>query len=178
MRFNKFNNPKERECIMTTEVKTLLDKLLADQKAARLEKVNKDPVKISLLTTLYSEAVNVGKNKGNRASTDEEVMSIIKKFVKGTNENIEIYEKTSKAEALETARKELAILQTYLPQAVTPEALEEYVANFVKDKQLKKEDKQTFGAVMKASKEHFGASLDGAVASKTIKEFLAKPDAV
>lgn len=161
---------------MTTEVQTLLGTLLADQKSARLEKTNKDPLKIRLLTTLYSEAVNVGKNQGNRASTDEEIMAVIKKFVKGTNENIEIYQKASKTDALETARKELAILQNYLPQAVSSEVLEEYVAMFVKQKDLKKEDKQTFGLAMKAAKEKFGASLDGAVASKTIKEFLAKPE--
>lgn len=160
---------------MTEVVTTLLNTLLNDQKAARLQKENKDPVKISLLTTLYSEAVNVGKNKGNRPSTDEEVLAVIKKFVKGVTENIDIYTKNQAVEALDKAKKELVILQNYLPATVGSQEIEAYASSVILEEKLDKKDGQTFGKVMKGLKAKFGSSLDGAVASKVLKDFLAKP---
>lgn len=147
----------------------LLDTLKADQLAARKEK---NEVATSLLTTLYSEAVNVGKNKANRASTDDEVISIVKKFIKSANENKDIYTKSNNTDRIQVIEKELTILNSYLPQGVTPEEVKSASLEIMAQLNLDK-NPSSMGKIMKELKTRFGSTLDGAVASVVIKEILA-----
>lgn len=147
----------------------LLEKLKADQLAARKEK---NEVATSLLTTLYSEAVNVGKNKGNRASTDDEVISVVKKFIKSANENKDIYTKSNNTDRIQVIEKELSILNAYLPQGVTPEEVRAVTLEIMAQLNLEK-NPSSMGKIMKELKVRFGSTLDGAVASAIIKEILA-----
>jgi uncharacterized protein YqeY len=157
---------------------TLLEVLKADRETARIKK---NPIVTGILTVLYSDAVNVGKNQGNRLSTDDEVIAVIKKFIKGTEQNIEIYEKSTAtdekekskhAEALDIAKQELAILVAYIPKAPTLEVVKESIIKIMNDKVLKK-DNSSMGVIMKELKVQYGSALDGASTSKLIKEILA-----
>lgn len=65
----------------------LIVKIKHDQLVARK---NRDQIESTLLTTLIGEADMVGKNNGNRDPFDEEVISVVKKFLKGVNETIAI----------------------------------------------------------------------------------------
>lgn len=147
----------------------LLEKLKAEQLAARKEK---NEVATSLLTTLYSEAVNVGKNKANRSSTDDEVISVVKKFIKSANENKDIYAKSNNSDRIQIIDKELAILNSYLPQGITSEEVKFASLEIITQLNLDK-NPSSMGKVMKELKVRFGSALDGAVASAVIKEVLA-----
>lgn len=147
----------------------LLEKLKADQLTARKQK---NEIATSLLTTLYSESLNVGKNKGNRHSTDDEVISIIKKFIKSANENKDIYTKSNIFDRVEVINKELTILNSYLPQGVTPEEVKVAVLDILIQLNLDK-NPSSMGKIMKELKIRFGSTLDGAVASVIIKEILS-----
>lgn len=148
----------------------LLEKIKTDQLQARKEN---HEVKKNLLTTLYSEALNVGKNQGNRDSTDDEVTSVIKKFIKNSEQNIEIYMKTSKDEAKNLAIQELEILKSYLPKAPSMDEVMEKVENLMTVNAWKKEP-AVIGKVMKELKGIYGSTLDGGAISKKLKEWLEK----
>ena len=68
-------------------MRMLIEKIKHDQLVARK---NRSTVESTLLTTLIGEADMVGKNNGNRDPFDEEVISVVKKFLKGVNETIDI----------------------------------------------------------------------------------------
>jgi uncharacterized protein len=55
---------------------SMMDKLRADLLTARKERSDMT----GLLTALVGEAAMIGKNNGNRETTDEEVLRIVKKF--------------------------------------------------------------------------------------------------
>jgi hypothetical protein len=57
---------------------SLIQTIKADQVQARKAR----SASASILTTLIGEAEMIGKNAGDRESTDEEVIAIIKKFIK------------------------------------------------------------------------------------------------
>ena len=59
-------------------------------------KLEKDTVKGNLLSTLVAEAVMVGKNDGNRETTDAETIAMIKKFLKNVNETLALMEEMGK----------------------------------------------------------------------------------
>ena len=63
----------------------LLETINQDRNEARKMKYT---ATATLLTTLYSEAQMVGKNDGNRETTDAEVVAVIKKFVKNIDETL------------------------------------------------------------------------------------------
>lgn len=147
----------------------LLEKLKNEQLTARKDK---KVVAVSLLTTLYSEAVNVGKNDGNRQTTDDEVISVVKKFIKSAMENKEIYTKSANSEKLALIEQELSLLQKYLPIAVDDAAIKLAALKIIENLALPR-DSGSMGRIMKELKAQFGSSLDGASASKVIKQVLS-----
>lgn len=143
---------------------SLLEQIKKDQFEARK---NKESLKAVLLTTLFAEASMIGKNAGNRDTTDDETAKVIQKFLKGVNETIEFVTKGNNTEALATAQAEKAILEAYLPKMATADEIEKAVGDLVA------EGINTMGAIMKALKEKFGSTLDGKLASKVVGAALA-----
>jgi len=121
---------------------------------------NKDSRLTTFLSTLYAESEKVGKDSGNRLSTDEEVIKTIKKFVKGCEETLKVSTENSQA------KFELQILNEYLPKSASKEELEFFI------KEKVQEGIKTFPLLIKATKEKFGTSFDGGLTSGIIKEQL------
>jgi uncharacterized protein YqeY len=139
----------------------LLEKIKADQLTARK---NKEALKATLLTTLFSEVQMKGKNAGHE-TTDDEATQVIQKFLKGVNETISYLEKGGgdNVEALATANAEKEILEAYLPKMATEDEIKAEVAA------LKAAGAANIGAIMKGLKDKFGSTLDGKLASQLAK---------
>jgi uncharacterized protein YqeY len=142
----------------------LLNKIKDDQFAARKAK---DTVTATLLTTLYSEALMVGKNAG-RETSDDEVLKVIQKFLKGVNETI-VALQSKGGEYLDKvggAILEKCILEAYLPKQITEveiiAELQPLIASGV----------TSVGDLMKSLKSKYGAALDGKTASALIKTLV------
>ena len=93
---------------------TLIERIRADQLQARKDK---DTIKVNLLTTLIGEAVSIGKNNGNRETTDAEVIALTKKFIKNLQEAIEVY--TRNGVSVDAQRTEIGILEAYVPKQMS-----------------------------------------------------------
>ena len=139
---------------------TLLSKIKHD--LFELRKEGKAKVAISLLTTLYSEAANVGLNDGKRESTDAEVIAVIKKFLKGVDECITTG--TEKGIDISQYEKEKAILELFLPQQLTPAEIEAFVIDYVREGGKP--------AAMKALKENYAGQYDGKIASTVVDNLI------
>lgn len=140
---------------------SLLETIKKDQFEARK---SKDAIKASLLTTLYSEASMIGKNAGNRETTDDETIKVIQKFLKGVNETITILEKASNVASLGSSVREKEILEAYLPKMATEAEVRATVS------ELKAMGATNIGEIMKLLKLRFGSALDGKMASQLAKE--------
>lgn len=146
----------------------LIDKISQDQVQARK---NRDKTLAAILTTLYSEAAMIGKNDGNRKTTDDEVIKIIRKFIKN---NEEVLTKISDNPANEYARaglyEENRILENYLPKQLSEKELNMTIGDIVSE--LDDPSPRSMGIVMKTLKEKFTGQYDGALASKLTKGWL------
>ena len=101
------------------EVCMLLQKIKEDMNNARK---SSDRLKLNLLGTLHADAVKIGKDDGNRESSDFEVVSVIKKFIKNLDETILANLKLPNTNtALLDREKE--ILEVYLPKQLSKEEL-------------------------------------------------------
>lgn len=139
----------------------LMSKLRQDQLHAR--KV-KDSDTASLLTTLIGEAAMIGKNDGSRETTDAEVIAVIKKFIKNINETLDV-----RADDLHLL-KERAILESYLPQQISGDRLENTIQGIIMS--VGAESMRDMGKVMKTLKENYDGQFDGQEASGIVKELL------
>ena len=157
---------------------SMIQRLRQDALQARKDSVRggtpRAQVASTLLVTLLSEAAMVGKNDGGREPTDDEVLKIVKKFVKGVEDTLAVL--LGRENALADPRVaqlqiEKELLEAYLPQQLTEVALAAAVADIVAG--LTDKGPKAMGAVMKSLKDQFAGRYDGALAGKLVKEALA-----
>jgi uncharacterized protein YqeY len=123
----------------------------------------KDTVAANVLTTLIGEATSVGKNDGNRETTDAEIVAVIKKFVKNIDETLKVTDAPH-------LRDERSLLMGLLPAQITKEQLLPIIAAIFNE--VGATTPKDMGKVMKVLKERFDGQYDGAVASTLIRQGL------
>lgn len=106
---------------------SLLDRLRSDTVLARKAAIGFQSVdprrhRAALLIVLSGEVQMVGKNDGDRETTDEEATAMIRKFLKGVEENL------THRPGDEKLLNEKAVLEEYLPKAVDEAVLREEIA--------------------------------------------------
>jgi uncharacterized protein YqeY len=143
----------------------LIDEIRADMMEARK---GSDAVAKSLLVTLYSEAQRVGKDKRNGATTDEEVIGVIRKFAANVEETQRLLQARGQNTINQT--RELELLITYLPTQMTQEGLESAVRVIVAELGLA--GAKAMGAVMAELKARHAGTYDGKLASQVVKSIL------
>jgi uncharacterized protein YqeY len=112
-----------------------------------------------------------------RELNDPEVVAVITKCLKVTNELIEGYDNAKYTEQAEAERLKLPIFTSYLPQVCEGDELETIVGDFIFDLKKDKPEltKKDMGTVMKGVKaiiDSIGKSVDGKNLSKTVSALL------
>ena len=150
----------------------LIDQIKKDSLVARKAR---ETDKATALSTLYSEASMIGKNGGNRETTDTEVIQTVKKFIKGIDETIKVLEKKNGNEILTVEiaeyEAEKLLFSIYLPKQLTEEELTKEIHVIMVINVIA--DMKGMGLIMKILKEKFEGRFDGGLASKIIRETLA-----
>ncbi len=134
--------------------------LLQTIRAAALQaRKDRATVAANLLTTLGSEAAMVGKNNGNRESTDDEVQAVVRKFLKGNSETLgRVTDPAVRAQYEE----EREILSRYVPTELSEAELRELIGT------LGGKDSIKIGTVMAALNQRFPGRVNG----KLVKQIL------
>lgn len=144
----------------------LIDKIRDDMIRARQ---GDDAVAKSLLVTLYSEVFMVGKNKRNGPTTDDEAISVIRKFSANAEETRKLLE--ARGQNTTAQVQELVLLAAYMPQQMTQAALTQAVQQIVAD--LNVTGVKAMGTVMSELKARHAGAYDGKLASQVVKNVLA-----
>jgi len=147
---------------------TILQNLKSAQLKARKDR---DTITASLLTTLIGDAVMVGKNNGNRDSTDIEVIDTIKKFINNAQLTADALGPSSKnLDAYTAALNEINILREFLPKQLTEDEIHSIVENIITE--IKATSIKDMGKVMKIIKETHAGTYDGTMVSNLVKQIL------
>ncbi|HQZ01616.1 MAG TPA: GatB/YqeY domain-containing protein [Thauera sp.] len=144
---------------------SLLTQLKKDSMLARKAV---DRVRATLLSTLIGEAEMVGKNAGNRESTDEEVQQTIRKFLKN---NLEALSVITDAERRALLEQESVMLTAYLPPMATEAEVKTFIAGTVAG--LAERGPKQMGVVMGALKARYGSDFDAKQANAWVKDALS-----
>lgn len=142
----------------------LMNKIKEDQLNARKAS---DKVKAQLLTTLIGEASIIGKNDGDRQTSDNEVITVIKKFVKNIDECLGVYAQGTENFNLSTIEK--SILTEYLPKQMSEAEIEKAIHAIVDGANP---GSCNLGKVMAALKKDYDGTYDGKIASHLAKKIV------
>lgn len=99
----------------------LEDKIMMDFKEAMKAK---DQLRTQTISFLRSELKYYAINNKKEKLEDSDVISVLKKMVKQRQDSISQFEKGQRLDLVEKEKKELAMLQNYLPESLPPEELE------------------------------------------------------
>ena len=149
------------------ENKMLKEKLMEDLKNSMKEKNN---LRKNVIQMVRAAILQIEKDKGIEID-DNKILEIIAKEVKTRNDSLKDFEKGGRADLVEQAQQEIAILAEYLPKQLTKEELKEKLEKIVAD--LGATSIKDMGAVMKEAKTQIGAAADGRTINEVVKELLA-----
>ena len=145
----------------------LKDQIIADMTAAMKAK---DAARTSTLRMVKAAITNREKEGGEQL-TDEDVTKLLRSQMKQRRDSIEQYQKAGRQDLVDKEQVELAIIETYLPQAASQEDIDQAVANAIADSGAS--SMKDMGAVMKAAMAKLaGKNADGKAVSEAVKARL------
>ena len=134
----------------------------------------KDVTKLGVLRMLKSalKYAAIAKSGAEAELSDAEAVQVIRKQAKQRQDSIESFEKGGRAELADKEKQELAILNTYLPQGMSPDELAKVVRETIVE--LGATSKAQMGAVMKALQTKVGGRADGKTLSAEVARQLSQ----
>jgi uncharacterized protein len=146
---------------------SLQERIQMELKAAMLAK---DAERLSTLRLLKSALGYLQIEKKNDQLSDADVVSVIQKEAKKRRDSIEQYRNGGRPELADKEARELAVLETFLPQPLSPEELEQLIRTTIQE--LGATSKKDMGPVMKAVQAKAAGRADGKAISTVVGKLL------
>lgn len=141
---------------------TLIELLKVKQLDARKER---NSVETNFYTTLIGDAVAIGKNAGNRAPTDDEVLNLIKKYLKNVEQVLSVTPVHDYRAGV--AATEEKLLKSFIPMQLTREQLSQCLQDYLALGGIR-----NMKDIMNYFKQNHPNMYDGKVLSAVVKEAL------
>ena len=146
---------------------SLQARLSEELKAAMLAK---DADRLSTLRLLKSAAGYALIERKADALSDADFVALVQKEIKKRRDAIEQFEKGGRLELAEKEKKEISVLQGYLPEPLGPEELEQWVKAAIVE--LGATSKKEMGPVIKAVQAKAAGRVDGKTVSTAVSKLL------
>ncbi|WP_350342494.1 GatB/YqeY domain-containing protein [Proteinivorax tanatarense] len=145
---------------------SVVERLTRDMKTAMKEK---DKFALTVIRMIRSELKYAEIDKGTPLD-DDESFQILNKEVKKRRDSIEDYKKADRPDDVEKLKKEIDIIQVYLPKQLTEEEIETLVESTIEETgiSLKKE----MGKLMSAIMPKVQGKADGKLVSQIVSKKL------
>lgn len=124
----------------------------------------------NLKAAILNEEVAQGKR--GTGLDDAEIEKIIAREVKKRQESAAIYDQNMREDAADQERREIAVVEKYLPEQLSETELQTVVD--AKIQALGATDMKMMGQVIGAVKADVGNTADGATVSRLVKQQLSK----
>jgi uncharacterized protein YqeY len=141
------------------------ERLQQEIKSAMLAK---DADRLSALRMLKSAIGYTQIEKKTETLSEPDFVAVVQKEVKKRRDSIEQFEKGGRQELADKEKKEILVLETFLPKALAPEELEQLVKATIQE--LGATSKKDMGPVIKSVQAKVAGRADG----KTISGLVGK----
>lgn len=145
---------------------SLLQRLDADMKTALR---GSDKLKLSAIRLVKAAVKNQQIEKGRELS-DEEIQSVISTLAKQRKDSIEQFSRGGRQDLADQERRELAVLQAYMPEQLSPAELDKIIIQAIQESSST--DEKDMGKVMKVLMPRIKGLADGKTVNIRVKELL------
>ena len=147
---------------------TLKDKIISDMTAAMKAK---DAVRTSTLR-MVKAAIMHREKEGAGEISDDDVLKLLRSQLKQRRDSVDQYQKAGRQDLADKEIAEIAVIESYLPQAASEAEIEQAVTDAVAETGAT--SMKEMGAVMKSVMAKLaGKNADGKTVSETVKKKLA-----
>ncbi len=147
----------------------LTDQINEDLKAAML---TRDEVRKLTLRGIKKEILEARTAPGFSGELDDQaMMKILSKMLKQRKDSAAIYEQQNRPELAANELAEAAVIQSYLPKALSPEELEASIKDIIKQTAAK--GPADMGKVMGMASKSLSGKAEGRQISEAVKRLLS-----
>ena len=125
---------------------------------------------LRLVMSAIKDAEIAGRSKGQKELKDSDIISLLKKMVKQRNESCEVYEKAGRKELLENEKKEITVINSFLPKQLSDEETKKICEETIKS--VGASSMKDMGKIMGALKSKHSDSLDFSKVSVILRGLL------
>lgn len=113
----------------------------------------------------------VARGKGEKEASEQDILSHIQTMIKQRNDSAKIYEDAGRQELADKERKEVSIIEAYLPKQLSEEEIVEAIKAAAAEAGA--ETIRDMGKVMAYLKDKYSGQMDFAKASSLVKGFFS-----
>ena len=145
---------------------TLSERINNDLKEAMK---SKDSFRLGVIR-MVKGAMQLAKPNPREELTDDDVITVISKQIKMRNDSIKEFEAAGRSDLVEQNKKEIEILNTYMPKQLSEEELTEIIAKVFEE--VKPTSQKDMGLIMKNISPLVKGKADMSLVNKLVKERL------
>ena len=147
---------------------SLLQQLTSDMVTAMKKR---DKETLNVVRMLKAAVQNEQIELGHDLSSDEEIAVMAREY-KHRKESLEEFEKAGREDLISQAKKELAIVESYMPKQLSKDEVTSIVEGVINE--LNASSMKDFGKVMKSVMPKVQGQADGKLVNQVVKEQLNK----
>jgi uncharacterized protein len=132
----------------------------------------KNEVALRTVRAIKAEILLFNTDEKTRGTemTEDKAISLVQKMVKKRKDSLGIYEKQNRPDLATIERAEIAILETYLPKALSANELEAILKDIIVE--IGATSPKDMGKVIGAANKKLAGKAEGAVISAAVKKLL------
>ena len=130
---------------------------------------SKDSFRLSVIR-MVKGAMQLAKPNPRDELTDDDVITVISKQIKMRNDSIKEFEAAGRSDLVEQNKKEIEILNTYMPKQLSEEELTEIIDKVFEE--VKPTSQKDMGLIMKNISPLVKGKADMSLVNKLVKERL------
>jgi hypothetical protein len=146
---------------------TLTERINQDLKAAMKAG---DPVLLNTIRSIRAQIIELSKRGTGSEITPEDETSILLGAAKKRKEAIEMYEKGKRQDLADQEKRELEIINGYLPKPLTREEAEKIIQKIIADSGAV--SAKDFGKIMPLAMKELKGKFDGKLIQELVKQKL------
>ena len=125
---------------------------------------------LRLIVSAIKDTEIAGRSKGQNEIKDSDIISLLKKMIKQRNESCEVYKKAGRNELLDNEKKEIDVINIFLPKQLNDEETKKICQETIKS--VGASSMKDMGKIMGALKSKYADTLDFSKVSRIFKEIL------
>ena len=130
----------------------------------------KDEVTLRSVRAIKAAIIMVKTDGSGQTFDADKEIKLLQKMVKQRKESLAIFEQQGRTELAKIESDEIAVIEKYLPQKLSIEAVEEIVKKIIADTGAA--GMKDMGKVIGAANKHLAGQAEGAVISGIVKKLL------